>query len=307
MKRPIVVVGSINMDMVYTSRRQPKPGETVFGTSLNFFPGGKGANQAVAAAKLYGHVRLIGMLGDDSFAQPLRLSLVSAGVDISCVGVAQGSSGTAIIAADPEGQNAITVIPGANAHLLPERIDEFAAEIQNAGIVLAQLEVPLETVMRAAEIAAEAGVPFMLDPAPACLLPERLLNKVSWITPNETEAEELIGEGTPAMTPGERATALLNKGAKGVVLKRGPKGVFLSSGDAESIAIPAPSVTVVDTTAAGDAFNGAFAAALIGHLPVEQAARYAVAAATVSVTRHGAQPSLPSKSEVMAMLAANLS
>ena len=304
MRAPIVVMGSINMDLVYRSRRQPKPGETVFGTSLNFFPGGKGANQSVAAAKLYGCVRLIGMLGDDSFAEPLRASLLSAGVDISCVGVAHGSSGTAIIATGPEGQNAITVIPGANAQLLPERMDELAAEIQNAGIVLAQLEVPLETVMRAAEIAADAGVPFILDPAPARLLPEELLDKVTWITPNETEAEELIGEGTSAMTPGERATALLAKGVQGVVLKRGQEGVFLLGKNVAPVNIPAPSVTAVDTTAAGDAFNGAFAAALMRRLPVEQAARYAVAAATVSVTRHGAQPSLPSESEVMAMLTA---
>jgi len=272
---------------------------------LDYYPGGKGANQAVAAARLGEQVRMIGMLGDDAFAHPLRESLRSAGVDIRNTGSYSGSSGTAIIVTDSDGQNAIIVIPGANAQLLPEKMNEVAGEIRSAGIVLAQLETPLETIIRAAEIAAEAEIPFILDPAPARPLPQELFKHVTWLTPNETEAEQIIGRNAAKMTPEERIEALLAMGAKGIVLKMGERGAYVSGGDVSFLHVPAHVVRAVDTTAAGDAFNGAFAAALMRGNSIEQAVRFAVAASAVSVTRHGAQPSLPAESEVLDFLNAN--
>lgn len=298
--KPIVVVGSINVDLVANTARIPHAGETVLGHAFKIHPGGKGANQAVAAARLGHPVSMIGRVGDDAFGAQLRAGLESSGVDTTGVATSSGSSGVASIVVSDSGENSIVVVPGANAEVSSLDLDTNIEIIRSAGIVLAQLEIPIATILHLAEICSREGVPLMLDPAPATELPQALLEQVTWFTPNETEAAFFIGEGVaeaPAM-----ARTLMDQGIQGVVLKLGPRGAYLAStaGGAESIQ-PFP-VHAVDTTAAGDCFNGAFAVALLmGEYPV-QSARFAAAAAAISVTRPGAQPSMPTMDEVEGLM-----
>ena len=300
-RKPIVVVGSINIDLVARAERIPLAGETIRSTDFQIHPGGKGANQAVAAARLSYPVRMIGRVGSDAFGENLSAQLVRAGVDASGVRTSDGPSGVAAIAVAPNGENAIVVTPGANAQVSPQDIDENVEAIRAAGAVLAQLEIPFETVRHIGRICAELDVPLILDPAPARKLPAELLEQVSWLTPNETEIAECLPEAEESLRAKnnfEIIETLVKRVRRGVVLKMGARGAYLASQDGIRQQIGAFRVNAMDTTAAGDAFNGAFAVGLMmGKSPLESA-RFAVAASAVSVTRAGAQPSMATMEEV---------
>ncbi len=296
----LLVAGSINIDLVASANRLPAPGETILGTTFDVFNGGKGANQAVAIAKLGAPVDMIASLGTDLFTKRLLSGLESAGVDTHAVQMVAGPCGVAHISRADNGENSIIVVSGANRSLSAAYIDAHLEIVRRAKMILVQLETPLEAVIRLAEQAWEAKAPLMLDPAPAMSLPEALLRKTTWLTPNETEAQILLGRVN--IDPAAAAERLLAMGARNVALKLGSQGVFLAGRDCAAQWIPAFEVTVVDTTAAGDCFNAAFAVALTGGKPPARAARYAAAAAAISVTRAGAQASLPSSSEVEAFL-----
>lgn len=304
-QKPVVVVGSINTDLVAVTSRIPAVGETVTGRDFQIHPGGKGANQAVAIGRLGYPVRLIGRLGSDTFGSQLRTHLAGAGVDIAGVATSEGTSGVAVIVVSDDGQNIIVVTPGANASVTPQDLDANLEIIRQAGIVLTQLEIPLETVEHLAEICSREAVPLILDPAPARELPSSIFKHIRWFTPNETEAAFFTSGQRPAkgdLPPAEMANAILNKGGHGVVLKMGRRGVYLAahSGLAESVA--AFPVKAIDTTAAGDAFNGGFATALMLGKSPRESAQFANAVAAISVTRAGAQPSMPTMAEVEAFL-----
>ena len=297
--RPIVVVGSINMDLVSRVPRIPGAGETIFGRDFQTHPGGKGANQAVAVARLQYPVRMIGMLGNDSFGIQLRQHLTSEGVDTTSIGDSPAATGTASILVDDAGENTIVVAPGANLDLTVEILQSNVEVIRNAGAVLTQLEIPIETVLCLAQLCSAHGIPLILDPAPAQKLPTELLRCVTWLTPNETEAR-FYAAG--ASSDSEILDQLFRTGVRGIVLKRGALGSVLADGKNASISLGAPKVQAVDTTAAGDAFNGAFAVALMQGLSLQESGRFATAAAAISVTRAGAQPSLASRGEVLAAI-----
>jgi ribokinase len=305
MDKRIVVVGSINLDLVAATQRIPVAGETVAGLSFRTFPGGKGANQAVAAARLGGAVSMVGKLGDDAFGVQLRESLEESNVNTEAVEVVPGSSGVALITTDPNGQNAITVVAGANAHLSPADLDANISLIRSAGILLTQLEIPLATAEYLAVIAAQERIPLVLDPAPAHFLPPSLLKSVDWVTPNETETCILLGRGPQELSEKlteDAANALLDCGCRNVILKLGDRGCYVALSDGTRELLPAYAVEAVDTTAAGDAFNGAFAVALMNGLEPLESASWASAVAAISVTRHGAQASMPTASEVARFL-----
>ena len=299
--KQILVVGSINLDLVAVTSKIPQPGETVSGTTFQTFSGGKGANQAFAAARLGAPVSMIGKVGNDSFGKQLRANLEAGGVDTSAIEEVATSSGIAQIITAASGENIIVVVPGANGQLLPADLDKHIDLIRAAGIILAQLEIPLETVSYLASIARREKIPFMLDPAPVQPLPASLLSAVDWLTPNESETCALLGRPVQELPTEELeavAGRLLRRGAANVVLKLGARGCYLALVDGRRMLIPANVVKAIDTTAAGDAFNGAFAASLMdGHNPVRSAS-WASAVAALSVTRPGAQPSMPTRAEV---------
>ena len=301
MSKSIVVVGSLNIDLVARVSRIPVPGETIIGTDFETFPGGKGANQATAAARLGANVKMIGKLGSDPFAAQLRNSLENSGVNTECVQNVQGPSGTALIESSAGGENSIVVIPGANAHLQPDDIDHFGDQIKQAALVLAQLEIPRDTTEHVVQMTCEAGVPLILDPAPAYPLQPQLLSRVTWLTPNETESRLLLGlepGGEISLSVAETANRLLDMGVRNVILKLGSRGVYMAGRDVEPVEIAGCEVEAVDSTGAGDAFNGAFAYALIqAAMPAKEAAEFACGAAALSVTRPGAQSSMPTLPE----------
>lgn len=304
MQKPIVVVGSINLDLVVGADRIPQAGETVMGRSFTTFYGGKGANQAVAAAKLGHRVSLVGNVGSDAFGSQLRTGLQEAGVDTTCVNTVEGASGVALITTGLKGENNIVVVPGANAQLTPESLERAETTLEHAGFILAQLEVPLETIEYLAEFADRHDIPFMLDPAPARELSGKLLRRVSWLTPNETETQKLLKTD---IEDGDRgyylaADSLLACGVKNVLLKLGSRGCLIAQGDLAKERVPAFSVKAVDTTAAGDAFNAGFAVGLMRGLTVGRSAVFATAVAAISVTRPGAQTSMPTEDEVECFL-----
>jgi ribokinase len=300
-QKPIVVVGSINTDLVTFTGKIPAVGETVIGNDFQIHPGGKGANQAVAVARLGHPVRMIGRLGSDTFGQQLRMHLERAGVETSGVATSEGTSGVAVIVVSCEGENSIVVTPGANAQVTPQDLETNIEIIRHAGIVLAQLEIPLQTVEYLASICAREDVPLILDPAPAAKLPQAIFKHIQWFTPNQTEAEFFAdGETTDTsnLAPAEMARLILSKGSRGVILKMGEHGAYVASREGVGVSLPAFPVTAVDTTAAGDAFNGGFATGLMfGKSPLESA-YFATAVAAISVTRTGAQPSMPTMAEV---------
>lgn len=304
MSKPIVVVGSINLDLVAAADRVPISGETISGHSFQTFFGGKGANQAVAVARLKHPISMIGKVGDDSFGPQLKKALRDAGVDVRAVKAERGSSGVALIATGKQGENLIIVVPGANGKLLPRDLDRHNATIRGAGILLTQLETPLETIEYLGQLARKFDVPLMLDPAPARSLPVKLMQNVTWLTPNETETRALLGSNDDSrqLDPATAAKELLSRGVSNVILKLGEKGAFVLGKSGPSVTVPAFPVMAIDTTAAGDAFNGAFAVALIRGKSINDSARYACAAAAISVTRRGAQPSMPSQAEVAKFL-----
>ncbi len=305
-RKPIVVVGSINMDLVVRAEHIPVAGETILGSGFAMHPGGKGANQAVGVARLGWPVEMIGMLGQsrkevDPMGAELRAHLMRAGVGMDGVGLARATSGVALITVAETGENSIVVAQGANAHLSPEWIERRATRLKGAAMVLAQLEIPLETVMRVAEICAAAEVPLMLDPAPARELPERLFPLVTWMTPNETEAAFFAG--TAIRDPGAVAAMLQGRGVAAAVVKMGARGAWLADAEGYAAHVEPFAVKAVDSTAAGDAFNAAFAVALAeGRSPVA-AARFATVAAAISVTRAGAQESMATREEVQSLMA----
>ena len=298
-RKPIVVVGSVTMDMVTRTPQIPRVGQTVIGTSFSTTPGGKGANQAVAAARLGYPVQFLGMVGDDVFGPELLENLSSAGVNTSAMITAPGSSGLAPIFLSESGQNAIVVVPGANGKVDSAYVDKHVDVIRNAGMVLCQLELPMATIDYTLALCAQFDVPVMLDPAPAAALSDPVWKQVAWFTPNETEAAFYLDD---ASHPETVAAALLARGLPGVVLKRGAEGAYVvASGKAGWVQPFA--VNAIDTVAAGDCFNGAFAVALLEGKDPWAAARFACAASAISVTRHGAQASMPTRDDLNAFLA----
>lgn len=304
MTGPIIVVGSMNLDLVAGVAHIPVPGETVMSTSFETFSGGKGGNQAAAAARLGAEVVMIGATGEDDFGERLRNDLISAGVDVSCVEIVPGPSGLALIARGATGENAIVVAPGANTALTPALVERHAHRLAGASMILLQLEIPMETVQYVAERAAETHTPVMLDPAPAQALPPGLLRLTRWLTPNETERDLLLGEHLAL--PERAAELLLERGANNVALKLGSNGAYLAGADCPSQSIPGFCVEAVDTTAAGDVFNAALAVGLVQGLPAPEAGRFAAAAAAIAVTRRGSQAAIPARGEVQELLAAQV-
>ncbi|MGA7622273.1 MAG: ribokinase [Candidatus Acidiferrales bacterium] len=306
MRKPIVVMGSINLDLVATADHVPLPGETITGNDFHIFHGGKGANQAVAAARLGYPTRMVGKVGDDCFGSGLKNGLRAAGVDVRPVQVVKGSSGVALINIGSDGQNNIVVVPGANGKMQPKDVAAHAALLRKAGMILSQLEIPLITLESLAAFAHRNQIPLMLDPAPARELPLGLLQVITWITPNESETRILCGlDANEPVTPATAARCadlLRSRGPRNVLIKMGSQGVYLSTEDGLRRMVPAFAVKAIDSTAAGDAFNAGFAVSLLSGKKPADAARYASAVAAIAVTRKGAQPSMPSAREVAKFL-----
>ena len=299
----VVVFGSINMDLVARVPRFARAGETVLGDSFATVPGGKGANQAVAAARLGVPVRMVGRVGQDAFGPVLLDALAAHGVNIQGVAVVPGASGVAMIEVDAGGENRIIVIPGANGGLGVPDLERLDAALEGAAVLLLQLEVPLPAVVEAARLARARGVTVVLDPAPAQTLPAELYPLIDLLTPNASEAGVLVGFPVVTEKDAEKAAQeLRSRGVAEVLIKRGGQGV-LWAGAGPVQFMPAYHVEAVDTVAAGDAFNGGLAAALAGRLPLAEAIQWGLATAALAVTRHGAQDSLPSRSEVQVLLA----
>jgi len=300
MKKPkIVVVGSSNTDMIIQVERMPEPGETIIGGQFSMAAGGKGANQAVAAARAGGDVSFIACVGADMFGRQAIQGFIDEGIQVDYVfRDKDGLSGIALIFVDKKGENSIAVASGANAKLSPEHIEKAKTVISSANVLIMQLETPLETVRKAAQIGADYGITIILNPAPACPLDDVLFGKISILTPNETEAELLTGVKVFDLKSAEQAaTFLLNKGIETVLLTLGAKGVFVANSEIREL-VPGFKVKTVDTTAAGDVFNGALAVALGEELPLLEAVRFANAAAALSVTKLGAQPSAPNREAI---------
>ncbi len=299
-RKPIVVVGSITMDMVTCTPQIPRIGQTLIGTSFSTTPGGKGANQAVAAARLGYPVQFVGMVGDDAYGPQLIESLGRAGVDTSAMTTVPGSSGLAPIYLAENGQNAIVVVPGANGKVDAAYVDNYIEAIRNAGLVLCQLELPMATIDHTLSLCAGLNIPVMLDPAPAASLHSAVWQKTAWFTPNETESAFYLGEKSD---PESIASELLARGLRGVVLKRGAEGAYVAVAGGKAGWVQPFAVDAVDTVAAGDCFNGAFAVALLEGMDPWAAARFACAASAISVTRRGAQASMPTRADLNAFLA----
>jgi ribokinase len=290
------------MDIVLPVPRLVRAGETISGGDLAFYPGGKGANQACAAAQAGGRVWMVGQVGDDPFGAQLIASLQSAGVDTSRVGISARPTGCASISVLPDGENAIVISPGANATMLPETVAPRLDLLRPGDYLLAQLEIPMATVEAAFQMAKAAGAVTMLDPAPVRALSAALLENVDFLTPNQFETVALLDDPELSTVDAASAAERLARLGPGVVSKLGPLGCFVAVGGVFG-AVPGFAVRAVDTTAAGDVFNGAFAVALAEGKPILDAARFANAAAAISVTRPGAQASIPSRGEIEAFLA----
>jgi ribokinase len=290
----VFVLGSINQDFVLKVERRPNPGETVTNAELSTGSGGKGANQAAAAARLGASVTFLGRVGDDEFGEPLVQALGEKGIDTSLVKQVSGeSTGAAFITVTPDGENAITVAPGANRSLTPEDADAASEAIGDSRVLVAQMEIPVETVVRAVEIAVQRGIRALVNLAPTFEVPRELLEKLDPLVVNEHEAAFLLGgevEGVDGAL--SAASKLLSLGPQSAVVTIGEAGAVCASGES-SRHLPAPKVDVVDTTGAGDAFVGALAARLARDAPLEDAVAYAVRAGAAAVTKVGAQGALP--------------
>jgi ribokinase len=300
----VLVVGSANMDMVVSCGRFPQPGETVLGADFGMYPGGKGANQAVACARLGGRVTFLGKMGRDVFCERLSAGLQRDGVSLDHLFLdPEAPTGIALITVDGEGQNEIIVVSGSNMRLTPAELEEKRAVFEAAAVVLVQLETPLETVQRAVALGKAHRATVILNPAPARPLPEALLRQVDYLTPNETEAEILTGLPVRDRASAEAAARqLLAQGVGCVVVTLGDKGALLVAPDRTAL-FPAQRVQAVDTTAAGDAFNGALAFALAGGQALEAALPFANAVGAYAVTKRGAQTSMPTRGELDAFTA----
>lgn len=297
----LLIVGSLNMDMVIDIETMPKPGETILGKKLSFVPGGKGANQAYTCGKLGGDVSMIGAVGKDENGEKLLNNLQSVGVDTSGVQVLDYTvSGTAIITVNSQGENSIIVISAANFELNKEHIDQHRHLIEECDVVVLQLEVALETVMYVAELAKSLNKMVILDPAPAQKnLPDRFLQHIDIIKPNETELQTLTGMSTEsAQEIVEAAMSLINKGIDKVVVTIGSKGAVLVTKERHEV-FPPRKVDVVDTTAAGDAFTASLAKKLVEGSTIDEAIRFGNIVSSIVVTKKGAQSSIPSYEEAI--------
>ncbi|MBS7302131.1 MAG: ribokinase [Bacteroidales bacterium] len=293
-KAKVVVIGSSNTDMTIKGDRLPKPGETVLGGEFRMGPGGKGANQAVAARRLGADVSFICKVGRDIFGDNAISGYQKEGIDCSRILRSDKASGTALILVDGNAENCIAVAPGANADLTPEDVDSVADVIRSADYLILQLEIPVESVLRAAKIAHEAGVYVILNPAPACHLPEELFGYISLITPNQTESALLSGVEDNLDAAVER---LMQLGVKDVVVTLGSKGSLVISEGAKTL-VPSLKVKAVDTTAAGDTFCGALCVALSEGCSLVDAAGFATKASALTVQKMGAQDSIPFRSDI---------
>ncbi|MBI1347468.1 ribokinase [bacterium] len=302
----VVVLGSINMDLVAHVPRIPRPGETLTGRSLSYVPGGKGANQAVAAARLGAHVQMLGRLGDDPFAATLRHGLQAAGVNTQQVLVTPDTaSGLAWIGVADDGQNSITVIPGANGSVTPNDVSLWEPQIAAGEVLLMQLEVPPSTVAAAIAVARQHGVRVVLDAAPS---PTEPLPAACWqvdlLSPNQTEAEQLLGRPVNSLMEAQAAAQqLLERGPQHVVIKLGELGAWLASREGLSQHIPPCPVSPVDTTAAGDAFTAAMSVEWALGQSLTDACRWACAAGALATLTSGAQPSMPTREQVVELIA----
>jgi ribokinase len=295
------VVGSANADLVLDIDHRPAAGETIMGSDITTLPGGKGANQAVAAGKLGARVAFLGCLGPDAHADLLRTGLQEAGVDVSAIYTVAAPTGTAIIMITPDGNNSIVVAPGANRHLTVEVAERSRALWTNAGVLVMQLEIPLLTVAHLAREAARAGVRVVLNAAPAAPLSAETLAACDPLVVNETEATALIARVEDAPITADVVTALLDRGPRSVVVTLGAEGALVATAHAphDVIHVPAERVAAIDTTGAGDAFVGAIAAALAKGQALQDAVRWASRVAALSVTRRGAQASYPFEAELV--------
>ena len=293
----IIVVGSMNVDLVVRAPRFPQPGETISGEDLQIIPGGKGANQAVAAARQGSSVAMLGRVGNDSFGPSLISNLKQNGVDTSHVKTdAESATGDAIIIVDANGQNSIVLSPGGNGRVSPA--DVRSVSFSDHKLLLLQLEIPIETVLTATQGAKESGLRVLLNPAPARSLPDELISLPDFIVPNEIELSLMTGQPVNEISSAESAAKiLLERGAQNVIVTLGANGALIANKEMTKH-IPAYNVETVDTTAAGDAFIGGFASALLQNKSLEEAVRYGCACGALAATKFGAQPSLPTKDEV---------
>lgn len=298
----IIVVGSLNADLVVRTPRFPQPGETISGEDLQIIPGGKGANQAVAAARQGTSTAMVGRVGDDSFGPLLIDNLQQNGVDTVHVETdANAATGTAIIVVDANGQNSIVLSPGGNGRVTAEDVNNIS--FSDSKLLLLQLEIPVEAVLVAAQRAKEKGLRVLLNPAPARSLPAELLSLPDFLVPNESELSLLTGLPVQDLPSAEHAArALLEGGIQTVIVTLGANGALIVSKELTK-QVASFNVDVVDTTAAGDAFIGGFASAFLQGKPLEEAVRYGCACGALAATKFGAQPSLPTREEVEDFLA----
>jgi ribokinase len=303
-KNRILVVGSSNTDMIIKLDRIPRPGETLLGGEFVMAAGGKGANQAVGAVRAGGTVTFVARVGRDVFGEQAIAGLVKDGIDVDYIFRDKArASGVALIFVAKDGENSIAVASGANGGLSPADVNKAKRAFAGVCVLVMQLETPLETVQAAAELAHKTGTRVILNPAPARPLPDRLLRRVSIITPNETEAELLTGiRVDDDAAAAKAAEKLLDRGVQTVILTMGPRGAFVAAREGRQ-RVPGFKMKAEDTTAAGDIFNGALAVALAEGKPLYEAVRFANAAAAISVTRIGAQPSAPRRKEIERLLA----
>jgi len=316
MSKKVFILGSFVADVAFRMSRLPEWGETLMGDTFVLGPGGKGSNQAVAVARALAgsatKAQFLSKLGDDAFGQLARTTWQAAGVDASLVKISATATGAAAILIDAaRGENAIIVVPGACFTLTPAEVDNAAEEIRSASVFLTQLELPLDTVERGLQIAREAGVPAILNPAPAPEkpLPDSLLALSDYFIPNETEAALLTGLPVETLEQAKAAAVVLQaRGARNVILTLGAKGALVCPADGTATIVPAINAgNVVETTGAGDAFCGGFAAALSEGRTLLEAVRFGCATAGISVTRPGTAPSMPARAEIEALLASNMS
>jgi len=299
MPEKVVVVGSLNMDLVTRASRLPRAGETLIGQTFSTVPGGKGANQAVASARLGADVSMIGCVGTDAYGTQLREALRVEGIDCQAVSTVDGSSGVALIVVDDSSQNAIVIVAGSNGELTPASLQAFDSVLQAADVIVCQLEVPMNTVGYALKRGRELGKTVILNPAPASApLPAEWYASIDYLIPNESEAGALSGVTVDSIDSAKAAaTQLIQAGAGKVIITLGSQGALFSDGQGFEHLL-APKVRAVDTTAAGDTFVGGFAAALANGKSEAEAIRFGQVAAALSVTRAGAQPSIPTLHDV---------